>query len=122
MALLLDQNTLPAEGGTFVNFFGRSAPVSKAPAMLAQRTGAAILVTACLPIPGGRYRLSVCPPYRAEGVSVESATQEILLRLEALIREHPGCWLWTYKRWKFVPPGAERADYPYYARMLQTGG
>ena len=36
--------------------------------------------------------------------------------LEDEIRRHPGQWVWTYKRWKRVPPDDDTSRFPFYAR------
>jgi len=38
--------------------------------------------------------------------------------MERDILEHPNYWLWTYKRWKYVAPGREKSDYPFYAKEM----
>ena len=47
-------------------------------------------------------------------------TQKLADLMEAVIRERPGQWQWTYKRWKFIPPGVSRERYPYYAREVKV--
>ena len=34
-------------------------------------------------------------------------TQRIHAKLESVIREHPGQWLWIHRRWKTRPPGEQ---------------
>ncbi len=122
IAILLDQNTLPHEGGVFVNFFGLPVPVSRAAATLARHTRAAVVIAHSLVGPGGTYRIFTQPPLQLGEVEDAEATQAIVARLEALIREHPGHWLWMYKRWKYVPVGVARERYPYYARAAPGEG
>jgi len=126
LGLLLDQNTPPAEGGIFVDFFGVPAPSSPAGASLALRTGAEIGFGFCLPQPDGTYYVEtarIIRPSLRTGEDIKSATQrltrEILEVIEEAIRKNPGHWLWTYKRWKFLPPGRGRAGYPFYAREMK---
>lgn len=117
VALLLDQNTHPREGGIFVPFFGRSVPVSRVPAALSLRTGAGLILAFCVPDSGGRYKAYARGPFGAgqSGGSEESATAFIMSGIENEIRANPGCWLWMYKRWKFVPEGEDAQSYPFYA-------
>ncbi|MFH0908667.1 MAG: lysophospholipid acyltransferase family protein [bacterium] len=117
IALLLDQNTKPADGGVFVDFFGKQAPVSSAAAMLAKRTDAAIFVGACLAQPDGTY-FAPAPVRIAVNGDETTITQRIAAGLEELVRAHPEHWLWTYKRWKYVAPGQRRGEYPFYAKEL----
>jgi len=124
VALLLDQNTKPDEGGVYVDFFGRPVPVSQAAAMLALQTGAPILVGFCRMDETGRYRPWVAGELRPgadraaarDPAAVRALTTRIAALTEQAVRAHPADWLWMYKRWKYVPPGADRAAYPYYAR------
>lgn len=116
MAVLLDQNTLPHEGGVFVQFFGLPVPASRAAATLARHTDAAILLSHSVVERGGRYRIFVQPPLRMAEATDAAVTQEIVTRLEGLIREFPEQWLWMYKRWKYVPDGVAISGYPFYAR------
>lgn len=116
IALLLDQNTLPHEGGLFVDFFGLPAPISLAPVTLARRSGAAIVVAMCRLGERGRYHVDCLPPLVVEGLSDAEALQRTAHGLEQFIRTHPGQWLWMYKRWKYIPDGAPVGRYPSYAR------
>lgn len=123
IALVLDQNTKLSEGGIFVPFFGLPVPVSTAPAGLALKTGANIFIGMLTPQADGSYvgehglELDIAP-YRAEdsGVAVRILTERITTELESILRSHPEHWLWTYKRWKYVPPGDNPERFPYYRR------
>ncbi|TAN36500.1 MAG: hypothetical protein EPN23_08405 [Verrucomicrobia bacterium] len=122
IAILLDQNTLPSEGGVWVPFFGLSVPVSAAGAMLGLKTGALFFFGFCLAQPDGRYRCissgSFTPPAGDDSAAIEQLTRRIAAELEQVVRAHPGQWLWSYKRWKYVAPGTARAPYPFYAKPL----
>jgi len=122
IGLLLDQNTDPDEGGTFADFFGKPVAVSPAAGSLASLTGAEIIFAYALPRPDGTY-LGEMPHAisAAEIAALDRATaaQELTRRItgfyEEAIRAHPECWLWSYKRWRHVPPGASKDGFPYYA-------
>jgi len=128
VGMLLDQNTKPSEGGVFVQFFGMPVPISAAGASLALRTNAEIVFGFCVPRPDGGYHVRVparfTPALRA-GEDPKSAvariTQDIAAVIETEIRNNPGFWLWTYKRWKYVGPGRDRSEYPFYAKILNPG-
>ena len=118
VALLLDQDTLPAEGGVFIPFFDVPVPISSAGAGLALKLNAPIILTYCVCNSEGRYSCyvrDVFTPGMIEGMSSEDVTAMITASLEAEIRRNPGCWLWSYKRWKRRLPGVPPAKYPYYA-------
>ena len=119
-AFLMDQNTLPDEGGQFVAFFGRPVPVSGAAEMLALRTGAPVVFGYSVVDDSGNYVVH-CLPTLFPGAGGPGITQRTTGMLEDLLRQRPGQWLWMYKRWKFVPPGADGTQYPYYARPLVEG-
>lgn len=117
-AFLADQNTTEADGGIWVDFFGLPALVTAAPALLAGRTGAEILMGFCTPLPGGRYRIyagkTFDPPPATDEDPVRKLTEAITRATEEEIRKHPQYWLWMYKRWKTKKPGCETAGYPWY--------
>lgn len=126
IALLLDQNTKPVEGGVFVDFLGRPAPISSAAALLAIRLQVPILVAFALPDGKGGYRSTTpqivdrtaLPESDAEALRV--LTQRIADVIAAQIRLTPEFWIWSYKRWKIRPPGSRPSDFPYYSRPIQA--
>ena len=123
VGLLLDQNTAPAEGGVFVEFFGKPVAVSPAAGMLAPLTGADILFGYALPQPDGTY-LGETPraiaPAEIAALDRKTAMMELTQRVTAFyeeaIRARPECWLWSYRRWRYIPPGVPRDGFPYYAK------
>jgi KDO2-lipid IV(A) lauroyltransferase len=123
IALVIDQNTRPAEGGFFTTFLGLSAPVTNAPGMLWQRTGAPVIVVDCTADKNGIYtaRGSVLFPADDEhAVSSEAVTKQAIALLEDVIRERPEHWLWSYKRWRYIVDEAA-GDYPFYAKPYREG-
>ena len=119
--LLLDQNTLPEEGGMFVPFFGLSVPVSKAAASLMARTQARLMVIWCLPDAQGVYTAYALPPFPNEGESpsAEAITARLTQELESVIRKRPGSWLWSYKRWCFYQDSDDGNQYPFYRKSFE---
>ncbi len=125
VGLLLDQNTRPEQGGVFVDFFGLPATVSPAAASLALRTGAGIYLGFCIPRADGTYRVLAPHPELmapADQPDPRQATRHLTATIagvmEAVIRSEPSSWLWSYKRWKYIPDGADPAAFPFYARPL----
>ena len=112
LGILVDQDT--AVQGVWVPFFGRPAFTPRAPADLALRTGAPILV-------GTSHRAGDRPgdglvfeatevPYdpapadrEAEVVRITAACQAVM---EDAIRRHPADWVWMHERWKTQPAAA----------------
>jgi KDO2-lipid IV(A) lauroyltransferase len=123
IALVLDQNTKLSEGGQFVTYFGLPVPVSTAVAGLALKTKADIFVGVLSPQPDGSYRgehgleIPIAPFYAMEhDAAVTEITRRITEELEHVIRHQPEHWLWTYKRWKYVPVGDDPERFPFYRR------
>ena len=117
-AMLLDQNTLPDEGGAFVDFFGLPVPVSKAAATVAARAGATIVFVFCCADASGAYTAHARSTDGGEGDDETRVTQMLTNTLEREVRQRPGQWLWMYKRWKYIPGNAPAERYPYYAQSF----
>jgi KDO2-lipid IV(A) lauroyltransferase len=114
LGILVDQDTKVQ--GVWVPFFGRPAYTPRAPADLALRSGAPILV-------GTSHRRSERPgdgfvfeatevPYdpnpadrEAEVLRVTAACQAVM---EDAIRRHPADWVWMHERWKTQPESPEQ--------------
>ncbi len=112
VGILADQNAA-GEDGVFCKFFGIPARSTKSVALLAARTGAAV-------IPGfafwngqsGRYVLKFYAPVDLsdtgdrEADLIENA-QRCQDAIEAAVRERPEQWLWIHRRWKSRLPGEQ---------------
>lgn len=128
VAVALDQNTKPTEGGIFIKLFGRSASVSAVAASLTLRTGVPSIMAFGIPFPDGHYKVIIepLPPFKApKGTkredAIQASTQQIANYFEGVIKAHPASWLWMYKRWKYIPKGEDAKDYPSYARRWEEG-
>jgi KDO2-lipid IV(A) lauroyltransferase len=78
---------------------------------LVQKTGCAVLATVCERLEGGRYRVHLLP------VDEEIHSEDALVSLTAMNRAIERCiaidpakYLWSYRRFKTQPEGAE----PFY--------
>lgn len=114
VALVADQNVQSA--GVFVPFFGVPAATARGPALLASRTGAAIVFAAAIRCPGGvaRYRVvmhPIEPPPADEANADRIVLERYLAHLEAVIRLHPEQYLWAHRRWKTRPPVASEKSH-----------
>ncbi len=124
VAVLLDQNVKPSQGGIFVDFFGLPVPVSEAASLLAVHYRCPVMFPFCVPLPDGRYRMFLfdllpMPEGQAKDPDgLRAHTQLITGVMEKVIREQPEHWLWSYKRWKHMPPGSDESLYPFYRRHL----
>ncbi len=121
LAVLLDQNTVPREGGLWVEFFGCPVPVSSAPAGLAVKTKTPVLTVLSTPDARGLYTVKVHDLMEADTAAedpVAELTGRMTRSMEKVIRENPEYWCWMYKRWKYIPPGGNPADFPSYAKPV----
>ena len=89
-------------------------------------TGAEIVFGYSLPQADGTYLGEiprVVSPEEIAAMDRSGAAVEITRRVtefyEEAIRAHPECWLWSYKRWRHVPPGASAEGFPSYAKPTQ---
>lgn len=123
VALVIDQNTRPSEGGVFLPFLGLPAPVSNAPGMLWQRTRVPLLMVDCRADRHGVYTVRAGDSFPAPGEepSAEMMTAMAVRHLEAAIREHPEQWLWSYKRWRYYREDDPVERYPFYATPYREG-
>ena len=103
--------------GVFANFFGRPASTARGPAVLAMRSGAAVISLFAIREPGWRPRYTVYleplthalrggegRPGRDEAVA--ALTQAFTNRIEERVREYPAQYFWLHRRWKTPPPEA----------------
>jgi KDO2-lipid IV(A) lauroyltransferase len=102
VAMLIDQHL--QRDAIPVDFFNRPAATTSALAVIALRTGAAVIPVFALPLPGGRYKLiydSPVPPPREDSPdAIREFTQRCTDVLEMYVRRHPELWLWMHRRWR----------------------
>lgn len=87
-----------------VEFFGRPAPTTVAPAVLALKTAAALVPVFIYPGKGGTYRVVFDPaieprrelPFK---VAVREITARFTAAFEKRIRQRPELWFWVHRRW-----------------------
>jgi KDO2-lipid IV(A) lauroyltransferase len=108
VAIVIDQNVRDGSA-VFVDFFGRKAATTPALALLALRTGAAVMPVFAIPEGSGRYRVEYLPevvPVRTgdRQADVLDLTQRCTQVIERYVRAHQGAWLWMHERWKTRPP------------------
>ncbi len=121
VALLIDQNVVPADGGIFVDMFGLPVPVSRAVAALATKGDVQVALLYCIADKRGHYKVFARPlPEGFVGENTQEViTQAVVKLIEDAIRENPSKWMWAYKRWKFIPAGCAEEGYPTYARPIE---
>ncbi len=104
VGLSIDQH----EGGTTGvrgPFFGRDAGTTKAPALLAARTGCPVLPAWSWRDDAGTHHATFGPPLplvpgRDLEDTVSLTTRGYNAWLEDVVRTHPAQWLWVHRRWK----------------------
>lgn len=105
--VLPDQD--PGHGsGLFVPFFGVLANTTTLVAKLAQKTGAPVLLTWAERLEGAAgFRMHFVEPRMPEldAGDTEAAVRAMNRELERLIRSSPRQYLWSYKRFRYRPPG-----------------
>ncbi len=103
VAILIDQHIHTADA-VHVDFFDRPAATTSALALLAQRTGAAVIPVFSVPVGYGRYRAiyesPVAPPANDSPEEIVAFTQRCTDVLEMWVRRYPDLWLWMHRRWR----------------------
>jgi lipopolysaccharide heptosyltransferase II len=109
VGILIDQHA--GDAGVWCPFFGRLASTSSLAAMLALRTGAALIPGAVHSSGTGRWRLVIDPPVTVTERDTDSVTAQLNVVLEAQIRRQPADWFWVHNRWKTPRPNFLLANY-----------
>ncbi len=104
VALVIDQNMNP-DKGVFVDFFGRPACTMELPALLAKRTGAAVIAGFMIRRPDYGHHALILPevPFVRGPDDLRVNTQHYTRLLEDVVRAHPEQWFWVHRRWKTQP-------------------
>jgi len=105
VGILMDQAVL-AEEGYVIDFLGRGAWTTKMPALIARKTGAAVL-PAFIHREAEGHKIIIYPEVElSQGDNTEHAVKEDTSKfsrfIEEYIKEHPSEWLWIHRRWKRV--------------------
>lgn len=115
-AALVDLNTRPDQSATVIRRFGMWSSISVLHVALAARTGLPVVPALSLPRADGRWELRFLNPISvAPGASLQQAAQDCWDAIEPVLRQYPASWMWLYKHWRYLPPGADPGDYPEYA-------
>ena len=107
VAILIDQDKKKVKG-TFVNFFGKPAYTPIGAALLALKTGAAVVPTAIRRLPDDKHLITFTPALDLirtgnEEQDIKANTQLFTQHIESFIREAPAQWVWMHERWKHQP-------------------
>jgi lipopolysaccharide heptosyltransferase II len=109
LGVVADQHA--GDGGIWVPFFGRLASATPLPAMLAARTGAAVVPIAVYTVGPARWKIATeeCPPLDGLGIGERTAVAAEVL--ERMVRRSPADWFWVHDRWKTPRPEFLLANY-----------
>ncbi len=114
LGYVIDQNQ-PRHRAIFPTFFGVPAATSPAPAVLALRTGAAVIFVVAVGLADGRHRVVIEGPLEVAQSGdrerdVMAFMQDLNDRLERMVRAHPDQWYWLHRRWKTRPGSAAGSE------------
>jgi heptosyltransferase II len=102
IGILSDQHA--GDQGLWVPFFGKLASTTPLPALLAKRTGAALLGVATYTEGPARWRMVFTDRMDAPGDSVEALTAKANELIAQQIRRAPEDGFWLHNRWKTPRP------------------
>jgi len=106
VAILIDQDTNVKS--VFVDFFGRKASTPVGAAVLALKTGAAIVPTIIYLGKDNQQHMEIFPELEVVNTGQEEEdilknTQTFTTFIEDQVRKHPEQWIWIHERWKTRP-------------------
>ncbi len=105
VGILMDQAVISDEGYV-IDFLGRGAWTTKMPALIARKTGTAVL-PAFIHREGKGHIITIYPEVElSHNDDTENAVKEDTATfsgfIEEYVKEHPSEWLWIHRRWKRV--------------------
>ena len=109
IGILSDQHA--GDQGLWVPFFDKLASTTSLPALLAKRTGAAVLGTAIFTEAPGRWRMEFTERIDGDGDSIEAITAKANQLIERQTRAAPEDGFWLHNRWKTPRPNFLLARY-----------
>jgi KDO2-lipid IV(A) lauroyltransferase len=104
MGFIIDQHQ--SGDASIVDFYGRIAATTNAPAIFADRTGAPVIPIFTYRRPDGHHVVEFHPDAGFERISEDRAenirhnTQRYTRIIEKAVRRAPEQWLWVHRRWK----------------------
>jgi lauroyl/myristoyl acyltransferase len=121
--LLTDLNIPPGKAASAIQCFGLWTCVPNLHVELAKRLGLSIMTGVCRPLDDGRYEVHFYESIKPGPTEdTQQLTQRVWNHFEKAIRQHPECWLWMYKHWRFRPKNLvaeQNASYPSYSYASQ---
>jgi KDO2-lipid IV(A) lauroyltransferase len=113
VAMPIDQVPDAARHGQSTPFLGAPALADRAPATLALRAGATLLVVAGSR-QGARHRVHLLAALEPDGTRawIADATSRATAALDAFVRREPHAWLWLHRRWRPAPVRLVASPHP----------
>jgi heptosyltransferase II len=111
VGVLSDQHA--GDHGLWTPFFGKLASTSPLPALLAKRTGAALIAAAVYTTGPARWRMVFTERFdeAPKRFGVAALTSRINEIIEQQVRHAPEDWFWVHDRWKTPQPNFLLAGY-----------
>ncbi|MFZ2507364.1 MAG: lysophospholipid acyltransferase family protein [Steroidobacteraceae bacterium] len=111
VAMVADQNPVSSSNRYFAQFFGQDTAFYLGPDVIARTSRMPVYYLAMRREARGFYTVTFEPIADAGEELAEGAIiDRYAKRVEALTREHPADWLWTYRRWKIRGPQAAAGE------------
>jgi heptosyltransferase-2 len=103
IGILCDQHA--GDKGIWVPFFNKLASTTPLPALLAKRTGAALVGIAFYSVGTARWRVAIGPVIEPQkNQSIGDLTSRVNEIVEEQIKSAPADWFWVHNRWKTPRP------------------
>lgn len=101
----------PGGKGKFVPFFNHRALTSDLVPRLAKKADCIVIATVCERLPGGKFRVHILPvDEEIYSDDIDAAMTAMNRTIEQCVAIDPAQYLWSYRRFKAQPEGAE----PFY--------
>ncbi len=103
VGILMDQSVFRSEGFS-IDFLGTPALTTKMPALIARKTGAAVL-PAFIHRSGNKHTIKIYPEVSLSDIedpemAIMEDTKTFSSYIEQFIKQYPSEWLWIHRRWK----------------------
>lgn len=101
VAIVADQDPVSSSVRHFTSFLGQDTAFFMGPEAIAKVAGLPVFYLAMRRVARGQYRVHF-EPLAAAGETLEQGAliERYARHVEALTRERPPDWLWSYRRWK----------------------
>ncbi len=107
LGILIDQNVSIGDR-VFVDFFGQPASTVTGPAVLALRTGAAVIPAFIIRQTEGKHKIIYGQQIELinsgnRQADIQANMQQFTRAVEECVRKYPEQWFWMHRRWKTKP-------------------